>query len=95
MNFDFKLKPGQNIEKSKYINTAKTISVIMPVLQNYSNIKKYYLQCFKYDYENIYDNLDVHIPKKIIDNKINILMIVPWMIIGGADIFNLELIKRS
>ena len=49
---------------------------------------------FKYDYENIYDNLDVHIPKKIIDNKINILMIVPWMITGGADIFNLELIKR-
>ena len=50
---------------------------------------------FKYDYENIYDNLAVHIPKKIIDDKINILMIVPWMIIGGADIFNLELIKRS
>ena len=39
MKFDFKLKPGQNLEKSKYINTAKTISVIMPVLQNYSNIK--------------------------------------------------------
>ena len=32
MKFDFKLKPGQNIEKSKYINTAKTISAIMPVL---------------------------------------------------------------
>ena len=32
MNFDLKLKSGQNIEKSKYINTAKTISAIMPVL---------------------------------------------------------------
>ena len=32
MNFDLKLKPGQNIEKSKYINTAKTVSAIMPVL---------------------------------------------------------------
>ena len=32
MKFDFKLKPGQNIEKSKNINTAKTISALMPVL---------------------------------------------------------------
>ena len=27
-------------------------------------------------------------------NKINILMIIPWMVTGGADRFNLDLIKR-
>lgn len=31
--------------------------------------------------------------KRIKNNKINILMIIPWMTMGGADKFNLDLIK--
>lgn len=31
--------------------------------------------------------------KEAKDNKINILMIFPWMITGGADLFNLSLVK--
>ena len=50
---------------------------------------------FKYDYEELENRIEgLEISRKIKNNKINILMIVPWIIIGGADIFNLELIKR-
>ncbi len=34
------------------------------------------------------------LPKYKSDNKKNILFIFPWTILGGADLFNLELIKR-
>lgn len=51
---------------------------------------------FNYNYETIEElNDNIDIPKKTIHNgEINILMIVPWMITGGADVFNYELIKR-
>ena len=29
------------------------------------------------------------------NNKINVLMIIPWMITGGADKFNLDLVTRT
>ncbi len=29
------------------------------------------------------------------NNKINVLMIIPWMVTGGADKFNLDLITRA
>lgn len=48
-----------------------------------------------YQYDIIVDKQEnIIIPKRVKDNKINILMIIPWMITGGADRFNLELIKR-
>ena len=34
------------------------------------------------------------IPQKKKNNKINILMIIPWMTMGGADKFNLDLISK-
>ena len=36
---------------------------------------------------------DIIIPKTKKDKKINVLMIIPWMVTGGADKFNLDLIK--
>ena len=49
---------------------------------------------FNYNWE-IKDILD-KMPKieQKENNKINILMIIPWMVLGGADRFNIELIKR-
>lgn len=48
-----------------------------------------------YNYETLLENQpSIVVPKKKEDDKINILMIVPWMVTGGADIFNLELVKR-
>ena len=48
-----------------------------------------------YNYELLQDNLENIIqPEPKEDNKkINLLMIVPWLITGGADRFNLNLVK--
>lgn len=52
---------------------------------------------YKYNYDDILENVEnVITPKKMIKNscdKINILFIIPWMITGGADLFNLNLVK--
>ncbi len=49
---------------------------------------------FIYDWDKIVDDLP-NIPKckQKKNEKINILMIIPWMIMGGADKFNLSLIS--
>lgn len=48
-----------------------------------------------YDWEEILDDQPNIIKlKKNRDNKTNILMIIPWMVTGGADKFNLDLISR-
>ncbi len=55
------------------------------------------IQFPKYDYnwEQIKDTNEKVIQfKNRKNNKINILMIIPWMVTGGADRFNLDLISR-
>ena len=53
------------------------------------------IQFPKYDYnwEEIKDEI-IKIKDTQKSNRINILMIIPWMVTGGADRFNLDLIKR-
>lgn len=48
-----------------------------------------------FNWDFIQDNLPNHIviPKHKSNNKIKILMMIPWMVVGGADKFNLDLIK--
>ena len=49
-----------------------------------------------YNWEEIVEqNENIIIPKKKANNKINILLIIPWMTVGGADKFNLDIIKRT
>jgi len=51
---------------------------------------------YKYNYDIIPEEIpDLIVPKltKKDDKIINILFIVPWMITGGADLFNLNLVK--
>lgn len=50
----------------------------------------------EYNWEEIPENQDAIklIPKKLDTGKINILMIAPWMTMGGADKFNLDLISK-
>lgn len=50
---------------------------------------------YKYNYDLIPENVENIIIPKILteNNKINILFIIPWMITGGADLFNLNLVK--
>lgn len=50
---------------------------------------------YNYNYNIIQEEVEeIIIPKQMMENnKINILFIIPWMITGGADLFNLNLIK--
>ena len=49
-----------------------------------------------YNWEEIVETFDkIEIPKKAKNHKINILMMIPWMTMGGADKFNLDIVKRS
>ena len=76
---------------NSYYNVKKHINVEYEERRN----KGVQFPFFKYNYEEIdFENENLVKVKQKKNNKINILMIVPWIIIGGADIFNLELIKR-
>ncbi len=67
-------------------NTSKTIKNRVEAIQ---------YPRFDYNYDKIIKDFEsIVIPEKNKDEKINLLMIIPWMITGGADKFNLELIKR-
>lgn len=47
-----------------------------------------------YDWDGIVQDVKtIKIPQYNANNKINILMIIPWMITGGADKFNLDLVS--
>ena len=50
---------------------------------------------YNYNYDTIMDNIEgIITPRRINKNgKTNILFIIPWMITGGADLFNLNLVK--
>lgn len=67
-------------------NTSKTIKKDVEAIQ-YPH--------FNYNW-NMMPEIFENIPKiqKEKDNKINILLIVPWMVMGGADKFNFDLISR-
>ena len=49
-----------------------------------------------YNWDDIVEKQEnIIYPKRKKDKKIHILMIIPWMTVGGADKFNLDIIKRS
>lgn len=48
-----------------------------------------------YNWDVIVEKFDgIIIPEKKKNNKIQILMMIPWMITGGADKFNLDIVKK-
>ena len=70
----------------KYVNeTASTIDndIVEPI--QYPRYGEQYAKCNEYD---------MVLPQYKKDKKKTILFLFPWMVIGGADIFNLELLKR-
>ncbi len=78
----------QNNEKAMEIvnSTAKTIKEEVNAIQ---------YPRFNYDWNLIQENVDSIKQVQRKDNgKINILMIIPWMVMGGADQFNFDLISR-
>lgn len=49
---------------------------------------------YDYNYDLLSDKIDIITPKCVDNNKINILMILPWIITGGADRFVLDLVSN-
>ena len=75
----------ENYKRAQEIikNTAKTIK---------KNVKA--IQYPKQDYNwDLLEDLNIDIPKRIKENKKHILLIFPWLAMGGADKFNLDFIK--
>lgn len=80
-----KAKESQKRNMEIIDNTAKQITEVVEAIQ-------YPKQDYKWD--GIVEKIDtIVLPQYEKDNKINILIIIPWMIVGGADKFNLDLIK--
>lgn len=49
---------------------------------------------FDFNWEQLVEKFDnIEYVKRKANNKINILMIIPWMVVGGADRFNIDLLK--
>lgn len=99
MNFEGfwyrKKESGSELQRSKenqkralsIINeTGKTVKQVVKAIQ-YPDIN--------YNWEEIIEDVPENIKYKILPNgKINILLIIPWMVTGGADKFVLDLVTR-
>lgn len=77
-------------------NHEKAMTIIENTASTIKSVKKG-IQYPKQDYNwdiliDKIEGLEVPVLKK--DNRIKILMIIPWMVIGGADKFNLDLVKN-
>lgn len=81
------LKAGDNKKRAMEIihKTAKKIHNPKPAIQYPKN---------DYNWDLINEKIDsIQVPKYQPNNKTNILMIIPWMVMGGADKFNIDLIN--
>lgn len=101
LGFWYRKKNVEESELQQSNNSNKNIamSYINKISREISYIKDKQLaiQYPKYDYkwEEIVDDVPQIIKKKRIENnKIKILIIMPWMVTGGADKFILDLISR-
>ena len=87
-------KEAGELKVSSEDNKKNAMKIIEDAKRNIIETKEA-IQFPKYDYnwEEIKEETLAPIEKKR-DKKINILMIIPWMVTGGADRFNLDLIKN-
>lgn len=96
--FWYRKKPlnESQLKQSNETNKEKAMSYIEKIVPEIKEPKDG-IQYPKEDYnwEIIEDKKDKIIVPKLEENKkIKILMIIPWMTMGGADKFNLDLIKK-
>lgn len=100
--FWYRKKPREESElkQSNNGNRKKAMEYVRKITStiNLNNVKdaiQYPRE--NYNWEKICGKKEeIIIPKiKDFDKKINILMIIPWMTVGGADKFNLDIIKKS
>ncbi len=89
-------KDNSELKKANSNNRKNALKLIE---QTSAEIMEYKdgIQFPKFDYnfeEIIEENENIPLFRIKEDDKINILMIIPWMVTGGADKFNLSLISR-
>lgn len=101
-----KAKEESELQQSNEDNREKAMAYVKKITEGMSTdykrgitheIKRG-IQYPKEDYNWEYmkdENENVIVPKKIKKEKTSILLIIPWMTVGGADKFNLDIIKRS
>lgn len=94
-----KKEEESELRQSNSQNKERAMDLIKEVRERLEKVKlKDAIQFPKdaYNWESIVEEQEVikYIPKKKENNKINILMIIPWMTMGGADKFNLDLISK-
>ena len=94
-----KAKEESELQQSNASNKEKAMAYVKAIAKTIDEAEvKEAIQYPKEDYnwEYIIDkNENIIVPKKVKNEKINILLIIPWMVTGGADKFNLDIIKRS
>lgn len=98
MNFDGfwyrRKKEGSELQRSKE-NINRALEIVRDTGKKIKkDVEAIQYPKQDYDWEEIIELMDIPDAKKIDDGKINILMMIPWMITGGADKFNLDLISR-
>jgi len=93
-----KKEEESELQQSNSENKERAISLVNEMREKLRNIELNEAIQFpreNYNWEAIPENQDSikFFPQKVKKDKINILMIMPWMTMGGADKFNLDLIK--
>ena len=87
-------KQGSELQRSKE-NRKRALEIVRTTGEKIKeNVEAIQYPKQDYNWEKIIESIDIPDAEKIDDGKINILMMIPWMITGGADKFNLDLISR-
>lgn len=105
--FWYRKKPKEEseLQQSNEDNKEKAMSYVRKITEEIKKERKKNPQCIQkgiqypkedYNWEYLKDEKEeIVIPQKLKNQKINLLLIIPWMTMGGADKFNLDIVKRS
>ena len=92
----YRRKDKGELQRAKE-NKKRSLKIIKETAKSIKKeVKAIQYPRYNYNYDMIDKDLnEVLIPiQKEKDSKINILLIIPWMITGGADLFNLTLVQN-
>lgn len=82
------------LTKAKKSNEKKAEKIIKETVKNINNyVDAVQYPYYNYNWDGIEQIKDIVYPQYKQNDKIKILMCIPWMVMGGADKFNLDLIK--
>jgi len=94
VGFWYRKKPKEESELERSKENYKRAQEIIKETANTITKKVNAIQYPKQDYNwDILEDIKIDTPIRKKDNKIHILLIVPWLSMGGADKFNLDFIK--